>query len=379
MQQPTQNRLDFDIPVDGIHVDAVTGFDTALVDGGHIEVLFDFDLDAWRAVAADGQLSGPLQGLARESVTRAITLPAFPAVPGDASDIPRFLHFVWVGHMPMPESLAQRVVLNALRTPGFRTIVHADMASMALLSTLHKRFSQVPWITVLSLRTEPCFEGFASHPVYPHYEAFMGEAARNYGAASDLLRLWLVYAYGGIYMDVDDEFANEVPMGACLKASADDLLLGSCYSVVDFDFFSYTQSHFASQPGNALLMQMLAESANRLATSPIFSWPRPWRTPGEPISLELNTYIREVLRITGPKLFTDVIAEYRSEAFNLEGNLLRAMEVLHYTPDRPRYIASSYLAAAGAALAHYQPFGAGTFQVKVGAEGSWNVSGTGSE
>jgi hypothetical protein len=180
-------------------------------------------------------------------------------------------------------------------------------------------------------------------------------------------------------MDVDDEFANEVPMEACLKAAPDDLLLGSCYSVVDFDLFSYTQSHFASQPGNALLMQMLAESANRLATSPIFSWRRPWRTPGEPISLELNTYIREVLRITGPELFTDVIAEYRSEAFNLEGSLLRAMEVLHYAPNRPRYMASSYLAAAGAALAHYQPFGAGTFQVKVGAEGSWNVSSTGSE
>lgn len=375
MQQPAQKHLDFNIPVDGIHVDTVTGFDTALIDGRPMEVLFDFDLNAWRAVIEDGGLSGPLQGLARESRTRVVTLPAFPAVPENTSDIPRFLHFVWVGHTSMPESLAQRVVLNALRTPGFRTIVHADMATPALLSMLRERFRQVPWITVISLRTEPSFEGFASHPVYPHYEAFMCEATRNYGAASDLLRLWLVYAYGGIYMDVDDEFVNEVPIEACLKASADDLLLGSCYSVVEFDVFSYTQSHFASQPRNALLMQMLAESANRLATSPIFSWRRPWRTPGEPITLELNTYIREVLRITGPKLFTDVIAENRTEAFNLEGSLLRAMEVLHYTPDRPRYLAGSYLAAAGAALAHYQPFGAaGPFQVKVGAEGSWNVA-----
>jgi glycosyl transferase-like sugar-binding protein len=372
MRQFSKSRLQLTIPVAGIHTDPRTGFDAAVVDGRETQVMFDLDEDAWRAVETDGGLSAPLRGLANTSRTRLIELPAFPSPPEDALEIPRFLHVVWVGHGEMPEPLARRVVLNALRTPGFRTIVHADMASTSLLDALRKRLtSEVPWITVLNLREEPCFPGFAMHAVYRYYRAFMGEEAPNYGAASDLLRLWLVYAYGGIYLDVDDVFAHEIPPDACPKADAGDLLLGSNFSVPQYEFSGCCQSHFASQVGNGLLMRMLDEASVRMAGSSIFSRARPWRIEGQSDSGELNAYIREVLRLTGPQLFTDLLAAHYPGMLELEGDLLAAMEVLHYTPDRPRYRADGYLATAAASLAHYRPFRSAPFLVEVGSAGSW--------
>ncbi|HEY4145779.1 glycosyltransferase [Pinirhizobacter sp.] len=372
MQYVCEQYFQLTIPVTGIHIDDLSGVDTAIIDGRETEVTFDIDLSVWRAVAADGGLSTPLPGLADNSRVRQIELPAFPAVPKNATEIPRFLHFVWVGHTTMPEPLVRRVVINALRTPGFRTIVHADVASTSLLDDLRKRLTgQVPWITVLNLREQPCFADFVTHPVFRYYQKFLGEAARNYGAASDLLRLYLVHAYGGVYLDVDDLLANEIPLEACPKATPADLLVGACYSAPKYGLSGCCQSHFASHAGNALLMSMLAESAIRLQATGIFSSPRPWRKSGEADSGELNAYVREVLRLTGPQLFSDLINIHRPGMLELDAKLLKAMEVLHYSPERQRYRANRYLAAVAASLAHYRPFWHGMFQVIVGAAGSW--------
>jgi hypothetical protein len=360
------------IPVAAIYADPRTGVDTAVVNGCETQVVFDLDSGTWHARTPNEGLSAPLDDLATGASFRRIDLPSFPAVPTAITPIPRFLHFVWVGHTTIPDALAQRVVVNALRTPGFRTIVHADVASAALLDALRARLTgEVPWITVINLREEPCFAGFAAHPVYSYYQAFMGETARNYGAACDLLRLWLVYAYGGIYLDVDDLFANEIPPEACPLAAAGDLLLGVNFSVPEYAFSGCCQSHFASHAGNALLTSMLTESAARMQASSIFSSCRPWRKAGEPDNDDLNAYIREVLRLTGPQLFTDLIATYRPGVLELDADLLKAMEILHYTPERPRYRADRYLAAAAISLAHYRPFRDGLFRVVVGAAGSW--------
>ena len=120
----------------------------------------------------------------------------------------------------MPEALVNRVLLNALSTPGFRTIVHLSMDDHPLLEAMRDQLARrVPWVTVLNLDDEPCLAAFQALPVHRYYRAFMEEATRNYGAASDLLRLWLVYAYGGVYLDVDDVFASEIDIDAHLLAA----------------------------------------------------------------------------------------------------------------------------------------------------------------
>lgn len=272
----------------------------------------------------------------------------------------------------MPEALANRVLLNALRTPGFRTIVHVGMRDPPLLEAMRNRLAgPVPWVTVLNLDEEPCLAAFEALPVHRYYRAFMEEATRNYGAASDLLRLWLVYAYGGVYLDVDDVFAGEIDINAHLLAAPDDLLLGSRYSDPLHEFAGYNQSHFASHAGNPLLMSMLDEACRRLEASPLFFTDRPWGRPGEPEDQQMNAYIRAVFHLTGPQLFTDMISALRPDTASIEANLLRAMELLHYSPDRPRYRAESYLASAHEALMHYLPFRDGPFKVVIGSAGSW--------
>ncbi|WP_250628399.1 glycosyltransferase [Pinirhizobacter soli] len=373
MQDTSPPSMVVDIPVGGIEVDSHTGVDTALVDGQRLPVQFDLDQRVWTTAHQDGTPSLALACLNDDSRLRRVELPGMPAVPLNARPIPQFLHFVWVGHRLMPEALVNRVLLNALRTPGFRTIVHVGMDDPSLLAAMRNRLTdRVPWVNVLSLDDEPCFSAFRELPVHRYYRAFIEETTRNYGAASDLLRLWLVYAYGGVYLDVDDVFADEVDINAHLLAARGDLLLGSRYSDPLHGFAGYNQSHFASHAGNPVLMCMLDEACLRLEASPAFFADRPWGRPGEPEDHRMNAYIRAVFHLTGPQLFTDMISALRPDIASVEANLLRAMEVLHYSPDRPRYRAESYLATANAALMHYLPFRDGPFRVVIGSAGSWN-------
>jgi len=373
MQNAAPPSMVIDIPVGGIEVDSHTGGDTALVGGQKLPVQFDLDQCVWTSAHPDGGPSLPLACLNDGSRLRRVELPGMPAVPVDATPIPRFLHFVWVGHRLMPEALADRVLLNALRTPGFRTIVHVGMHDPSLLEAMRDRLAgRVPWVTVLNLDEEPCLAAFRELPVHRYYRAFMAEATRNYGAAADLLRLWLVYAYGGVYLDVDDVFAGEIDINAHLLAAPGDVLLGSRYSDPLHGFAGYNQSHFASHAGSPLLMSMLDEACRRLEASPAFFANRPRGRPGEPEDHSMNTYVRAVFHVTGPQLFTDMISTLRPDVASVEANLLRAMEVLHYSPDRPRYRAESYLASAYAALMHYLPFRDGPFRVVIGSAGSWH-------
>jgi len=361
-----------DIPVGGIEVDSHTGVDSALVNGQREPLQFDLDRGVWTTAYPGGGPPLSLECLNDASRLRRVDLPGMPAVPADATPIPRFLHFVWVGHRLMPEALADRVLLNALRTPGFRTIVHVGMFDPSLLAAMRDRLAgRVPWVTVLNLDDEPCLAAFRTLPVHRYYCAFLKEATQNYGAASDLLRLWLVYAYGGVYLDVDDVFASEIDIDAHLLAAPGDILLGSRYSDPLHGFAGYNQSHFASHAGSPVLMCMLDEACRRLEASPSFFTDRPWGRPGEPEDQRINAYIRAVFYLTGPQLFTDMISVHRPDISSIEANLLRAMEVLHYSPDRPRYRAESYLASANAALMHYLPFRDGPFRVVIGSAGSW--------
>lgn len=371
MQDTTPPLMVIDIPVGEIEV--VSGVDTALIDGQRVPVQFDLDQRAWTRAYPDGEPSLALARLDDDSRKRRIELPGVPVLPISSRPIPRLLHFVWVGHRLMPDALVNRVLLNALRTPGFRTVVHVCMDDPSKLAAMRHRLSDsVPWVTVLNLDDEPCFAAFGALPVHRYYRTFMQEATRNYGAASDLLRLWLVYAYGGVYLDVDDVFADEVDIDANLLAAPGDLLLGSRYSDPLHGFAGYNQSHFASHAGNPVLMQMLKEAWQRLEASPSFFADRPWGRPGEPEDPRMNAYISAVFHLTGPQLFTDMISALRPDIAFIEADLLRAMEVLHYSPDRPRYRAQSYLACAKAALMHYLPFRDGPFRVVIGSAGSWN-------
>lgn len=54
---------------------------------------------------------------------------------------------------------------------------------------------------------QPFFHTFSQGNYYAQYQAAIGGnagVARHYASACDVLRFWLLYREGGLYMDVDD-------------------------------------------------------------------------------------------------------------------------------------------------------------------------------
>lgn len=304
-----------------------------------------------------------------------IALPPVPAITVDARPLPRVIHYVWIGEHGVPEALAQRMRQSALRCRGYRVRLHAHISTCEGWQRLEAQFSPQSGIELVDLSREAHFFAFGETPLGGFYRYFVSEAGTNYGAASDILRVYLLHREGGIYMDVDDEVTHAVDV--CLNAGPDDLLLNRMVTVPQYGFHGYANSNFGCHAGNRVLAEMLSEMGHRLsAETATFEKLRPWRrverepTDGE--RKEMLDYILSIFRLTGPVLFNDVVRATRPDYYWIERALLAGYQRLTVSPSEPCVLANDYFDRMHAAKSFYLPFAEASFDIALGSAHSWN-------
>jgi len=384
-----------DIPMEGIIAHPDTGRDAVMIAGAPQPVLYDADARCWRRLHSVGGLScggdpvwrtGDGQWASGHwdqwqaaavlpSALKHLELALPPPVPANAAALPRCLRYVWIGDDGLPGELADNLATNADRSGLYACVLHAHVETDAGLARLQQQV-QHRGVVVHDLRGDPLFQEFQQSALGPYYRQLLQPATRNAGAASDLLRVYLLHGLGGIYIDCDDTIVAPFP-AVDLLAAPDDVLLNRWIGAHGLGYFGYNQSCFASQPGNPVLQALLDEMALRLRTAADFlQSPRPWKEQaaneegGD--SSAMGAYIRRTLQLTGPEVFNDVLERCRPDYHGLELWLMHAYVHTTYNPREPRYVAARYFEQMHAALNHYLPFSTGPFQVAIGNADTWN-------
>jgi len=144
--------------------------------------------------------------------------------------IPSKLHFIWVGK-PIPIRFADNIIIWAEQNPQYEVALwtqhHLVEESVArLVRAFQNRFAQTFPISLLAQRLQHGLRvtirekndaeraeelltisvneiNTLSPLIDPTLLAEEMYEWKNYGAASDILRFWVIYEMGGIYMDVD--------------------------------------------------------------------------------------------------------------------------------------------------------------------------------
>ena len=113
-------------------------------------------------------------------------------------------------------------------------------------------------------------------------------------AKADLWRLLVLYRYGGVYIDIDGHLAW--PLGWTLRSNPSELFVKS-------KDYRFTNFFMASEPGNALILQLIEEAIRRIE----------------------SPTTNNVYHLTGPGLMDDLFAEgvcsvARVEEVCMQGN-----------------------------------------------------------
>ncbi|WP_440030300.1 glycosyltransferase family 32 protein [Chromobacterium amazonense] len=306
---------------------------------------------------------------------QGIDLPPLPVLASAPCPLPRVIHYVWIGEHGLPGELAHTLWQSVEHCTDYRVRLHAHTQTEEGWQRLMEQFPAASGVELVDLSGEAHFAAFNTGPLGRFYRYFISAAGRNYGAASDILRLHLLYQQGGIYLDVDDMVSGGITRHPC--AGPDDLLLNRMVLVELYGFHGYANSNFACHAGNRVLAAILDEMARRLnAEVDLFDAPRPWRPAGrEPTEEEhagMLAYIQRIFRLTGPGLFNDVLRASRPDYYWIERDLVSAYQRLSVSPAEPCVLANDYFERMHAAKAFYLPFAEPSFDVSLGSAHSWN-------
>lgn len=312
----------------------------------------------------------------RSSRWSKVVLPPVVDTPLRARPIPRTIHYIWIGDSGMPEHLVRTVLQNACHCSDYHVRIHTHTSTLSGLQRLQTQFASQPSIEVVNLFCEPHFAIFQNSTIGRFYRYFVNEKWRNYGAASDILRLHILHREGGIYMDVDDKIKGKIHPNFYLYAGPDDILLNRMVEVEKYNFDGFPNSNFATHAGNRVIEGMLDEMSRRLcAGKSFFKFPRPWiRTSNknqENRTIMLD-YIKTIFELTGPTLFNDVLLQLRPDYYDIIPALLRAYEATAVAHTEPRILAYDYFERMHTAKKFYLPFCENTFDVEIGSAHSWN-------
>lgn len=295
---------------------------------------------------------------------KSVVLPPLPAPVVSAPAIPQMLHYLWVGEaLPAPE-LLDNLLANAAMMKGWRTLLHVDLDNQGLLDTLEEHFQGKPGFEIKPLAEQDFYTALLAGDSGPQYRACRTGLAKNYAAASDVLRYPLIDAYGGVYMDVDNTFTG-VHDNLQLHAGSEDVLLDDAMVLADVPYSGYNGHVFASHPNNPVLKAVTRSMQARFKARPDFyATPRPILKKGASAS-ETRTfwqYVKNTFEMTGPQVLDDVLRETRPDYYDL---LLRA--------DLKQSLGISsqaYEQRLQDCIEHYFPF-ASKVEVEVGNLHSW--------
>lgn len=246
-----------------------------------------------------------------------ISTPLVLGIPKDLKPVPTKLHYFWAGK-EIPPKLIETMAHNARQTPGFTSILHVDADSQIIFQQIKAKLqSEVPGITVVNLHEDKAFEPVLNSELYRYYRQGQG---KNLAAASDVARYPIMHKYGGAYLDTDDVIQNTITSDPML-AGANDILLGgpTTHWATDNNIF-YNTSHFATRPGNPLLLDIIEGQHKRFKENKTyFAANREYGTVGAdgvttyPPAFQI--YEKKIFDTVGPNLFNDILKSKRPDMY----------------------------------------------------------------
>jgi Glycosyltransferase sugar-binding region containing DXD motif len=209
---------------------------------------------------------------------------------GNGNSIPRILHFIWLGPRPLPT-----IMIESWRQH------HVDWEVRVW------RDDDIP----SNLYNQEAFQYAMQN--------------RQYGMASDILRLELLYRYGGVYMDVDY---------LCLSCLND---------FANLEFYCGASHTGCMEVNNGLFGCRADNFVMRCIMQDIHMW---FRQQGRPMSLvssflgnsttSLLTNI-DICRHTGPGLWTKVLGRLLVENKMPKTSIIFPHQVFHPMPNTDRH------------------------------------------
>ncbi|MGL5997894.1 MAG: glycosyltransferase [Pseudomonas proteolytica] len=344
---PTPWKLDYStyvVPMDDIKVSSQSTSPYAVnYKGVDHSVRFDSSAGAWKATNVSTGIEGhdPLyfwrsgknkwqRGTFNELKTAKqadahrfqfvdVASPTVVGIPKDIKPLPKELHYFWAGQ-DIPPNMTQNMTDNALKAPGYKSVLHVDADNPAIFQKIKTDLERkAPGMSVVNLNEDEVFKQMKNSEMYDYFRQGQG---KNLAAASDVARYPIMNKYGGIYLDTDDLIQANVG-GVALSAGANDILLNTpvAHNLTDYKSF-YNTSNFATQPGNPVINDMIAEMHKRFADNKAYfkaNRPTVTKTADGQIEYtpEFEAYERKVFDTVGPNLFNDTLKSKRPDMYEL--------------------------------------------------------------
>jgi hypothetical protein len=334
--QPPDSLISVEVPLDGVEK-VMDRYMVRITGRGQLLAMYDADAETWRVnhlgdtdylwqtpegAWHSGDRMQWLEGAARQNAAfdvKTVVLPPLPAPNSLATAIPKQLHYIWIGQTLPEQKLIENLLANAGRMTGYRSILHVDLDTSEQLATLAAKFADRTDFEVRSLSSEPFFQELQASESGAQYQACRVGVAKNYAAASDLVRYRLLDAYGGIYMDVDNTFALALD-NVELPAGPSDLLLDDAVLHGDIPYSGYNSHVLGSHPNNPVLKAISRAMHERFIARPgFYDKPRPvWSETATSGEREVFwQYVRDTFDMTGPQVLDDVLRENRPDYYDL--------------------------------------------------------------
>ena len=351
----------------------------------------------WRSGKGKWQ-RGPFSELKKAKQTDAhhfqfvdVAAPTTVSIPKDIKPLPQQLHYFWAGQ-DIPPNLVENMANNAAKAPGYKSILHVDADNPAIFQKIKADLERkAPGLTVMNLNDDEVFKQLKNGEMYDYFRQGQG---KNLAAASDVARYPIMNKYGGIYLDTDDVIQANIG-STVLNAGANDVLLNRpvAHSLTDYKPF-YNTSNFATQPGNPVISQVIADMDKRFAENKAyFAANRPTASRGADgrvqYTPEFAAYERKIFDTVGPNLFNDILKSKRPDMYDLgfdgitkesklvDGQLVSSGPIVNIEANARNYYQSKGITPPDLlglqvlrAKEHYMPL-YHQFKVKIGAEHSW--------
>ncbi|WP_115284418.1 glycosyltransferase [Pseudomonas fluorescens] len=214
------------------------------------------------------------------------------------------------------------MVSNALRTPGYKSILHVDADNPGIFQAIKSKLeSRAPGLTVMNLHEDELLKQLKNGDMYNYFRQGQG---KNLAAVSDVARYPIMNKYGGIYLDTDDVIQANIASGSsALKAGSTDIILNRpvAHSLTDYNAF-YNTSNFATHPDNPVIAHVITEMEKRFAANKsYFTANRPTvsRDSAGKIQFtpEFNVYETKIFETVGPTLFNDILKSKKPDIYDL--------------------------------------------------------------
>jgi len=160
---------------------------------------------------------------------------------------PKIAHYIWLGNKELPTNSVTNMVFFKKHNPEYQVNLWSDNPDRLKNNLLERGYSQA-LLNVINIQKVPQFD-------YQYQAAINRESTNtayaNYAAASDMVRLGVLYHSGGLYMDVDvavKQNIGEINPAIKMRGMCRDLLFHYALEPDDPGSFSLSNAVIAANP-----------------------------------------------------------------------------------------------------------------------------------